>query len=121
MRKIVVLLRNSERTDFRRCPQRWHWRWNEHLIPIELNHGPLVFGSFGHLALAEWYIPGNKRGVHPAETWDAITKDFMDLIRVPETGYLDDDLEMSWEDARQLGHDLWVIFDRVDVYWVDMV
>jgi hypothetical protein len=104
----VPLLRNSERTDFRRCPQRWWWRWGEHLVPIEMSHGPLIFGSFGHLALAEHYIPGNKRGPHPAETWDKITADFMDAVRVPSTGYLDEDLEMSWEDARSLGHDLLV-------------
>ncbi|QGJ90106.1 exonuclease [Mycobacterium phage Indlulamithi] len=122
----VPLLRNSERTDFRRCPQRWHWRWNEYLVPIELNHGPLVFGTFGHLALAEWYKPGTKRGPHPAETWDRITEDFMDQIRVPTTGYIDEDTEMSWEDARSLGHDLLVNYvdyygtdDHWEVLWVE--
>ena len=122
----VPLLRNSERTDFRRCPQRWWWRWQEHLVPIEMSHGPLVFGTFGHLALAEYYIPGNKRGRHPAETWDEITKDFMDAVRVPETGYIDEDTEMSWEDARQLGHDMLVSYvdtygndDHWEVLWVE--
>jgi hypothetical protein len=123
--KDVPLLRNSERQDFRRCPQRWWWRWGEHLIPIELDYGPLVFGSFGHLAMAEWYIPGNKRGVHPAETWDKITADFMDAVKTP-TGYMDEDIEMSWEDARQLGHDMLVNYvnhygndDHWEVLWVE--
>jgi hypothetical protein len=102
-------LRNSERSDFRRCPQKWHWRWNEHLVPIELSTGPLVFGTFAHLALAEWYIPGRKRGPHPAETWDAITKDYTDSVRAETlTGFIDDDVEMGWLDARKLGHDLLV-------------
>lgn len=113
----VPLLRNSERMDFRRCPQRWHWRWNEHLVPIEMGHGPLVFGTFGHLALAEYYLPGNKRGPHPAETWMKITEDFMDAVRVPETGFLDEDTEMTWEDARSLGHDMLVNY--IDVYGGD--
>lgn len=124
--KDVPLLRNSERVDFRRCPQRWHWRWNEHLIPIELSHGPLVFGTFGHLALAEWYIPGNKRGRHPAETWDEITEGFMDAAKVDATGYLDDDVEETWEDARSLGHEILVNYvdtygndDHIEVLWTE--
>lgn len=124
--KSVPLLRNSERTDFRRCPQRWHWRWNEHLVPIELNHGPLVFGTFGHLALAEWYIPGSKRGRHPAETWDEITKDFVDAVKSDTTGYLDEDIEGTWEDARELGHEMLVNYvneygedEHWEVLWVE--
>ncbi|AVD99692.1 exonuclease [Mycobacterium phage Cuke] len=113
----VPLLRNSERVDFRRCPQRWHWRWNEHLVPIDFSTGPLVFGTFGHLALAEWYIPGAERGRHPAETWDEITKDYMDAVRSDITGYLDEETEMTWEDARALGHSLLV--DYVEEYGKD--
>lgn len=91
-----------------------------------MSHGPLVFGTFGHLALAEWYIPGSKRGVHPAETWDKITEDFMDAVRVPETGFLDEEIEGTWEDARQLGHNMLVNYvdtygndDHWDVLWVE--
>lgn len=122
----IPLLRNSERLDFRRCPQRWWWRYHDKLVPIEIGHGPLVFGTFGHLALADWYIPGNKRGKHPAETWDEITEDFMDAVRVPATGYLDEETEMTWEDARQLGHDMLVNYvetygndDHWEVLWVE--
>lgn len=124
-KESIPLLRNSERSDFRRCPQRWHWRWNDHLVPIELTTGPLVFGTFGHLALAEWYIPGTKRGPHPAETWDKITKDYMDTVRAETlTGFIDDDIEMGWMDARQLGHDMLVNYvnkygqdDHWEVLW----
>lgn len=31
--------------------------------------GALTFGSMAHNALEAWYPPGNKRGVHPAETF----------------------------------------------------
>lgn len=64
--------------------------------------GPLVFGTLGHLALAEWYIPGKTRGVEPQETWEKITQDLWDTIKVE--GYVDDEVEGSWEDARKLGH-----------------
>lgn len=125
--KDVPLLRNSERSDFRRCPQRWHWRWNEHLVPIELTHGPLVFGTFGHLALAEWYGPGGfKRGPHPAETWMTITKGFMDGVKSDTTGYLDEDIEGGWEDARELGRQMLINYvdeyaqdDHWEVLWVE--
>lgn len=122
----VPLLRNSERTDFKRCPQRWQWRWNENLVPIEFTHGPLVFGTLGHLALAQWYIPGTKRGRHPAETWDEIAKDLMDGLFSETTSYIDEELEMGWLEAKQLGHDLLVNYvneygddDAWEVLWVE--
>lgn len=125
--KDVPLLRNSERNDFRRCPQRWHWRWDRGLVPVEISHGPLVFGTFGHLALAEYYGPGGfKRGPHPAETWDEITKGFMDGVRSDTTGYLDEDIEGTWEDARTLGHNMLVAYveeygddSQWEVLWVE--
>lgn len=86
----------------------------------------MVFGSFGHIALQHWYPVGSKRGIHPAETWDKITEDFMDAVRVPETGYIDEDTEMTWEDARELGHNMLVNYvdhygndDHWEVLWVE--
>ena len=67
MSNSLPLLRNSERKDFKRCPLRWHWRYNEHLVPLEFSTGPLLFGSLGHLALAEHYVPGRVRGADPAK------------------------------------------------------
>lgn len=97
----VPFLRNSERHDFKRCILRWHWRYNEHLVPVGVTTGPLVFGTLGHLALAEWYVAGKARGVEPQETWDRITKELWDTIKVE--GFADDELEGTWEDARVLG------------------
>lgn len=108
----IPLLRNSEREDFRRCPQRWWWRWQEGLVPVEFSTGPLVFGTFGHLALAEYYQPGFKRGPHPAETWDKLTQEYTDGVKTvvaqDSSKFFDDELEMKWEDARNLGHDILV-------------
>lgn len=120
----IPLLRNSERGDFKRCVLRWHWRYNEHLVPIKVTSGPLLFGTLGHLALADWYVPGIARGRHPAETWDEITEDLWDTIKVEE--YTDDEVEGKWEDARQLGHDMLVHYvdnyglePHLEVLWVE--
>jgi hypothetical protein len=56
------------------------------------------------LALADWYIPGKKRGVEPQETWDRITTELLDVIKVQE--FMDDEIEGTWEDARKLGHEM---------------
>lgn len=122
----IPLLRNSERQDFKRCPWRWQWRWNENLVPVQRSTGALVFGSFGHLAMAEWYIPGNKRGKHPAETWDEITKDYWDAVKNESAKYIDDEIEGTWEDARELGHTILDNYvkeygndDHWEVLWVE--
>lgn len=99
----VPLLRNSERADFKRCPQRWNWRWNEHLVSSQKGAGPLVFGQYAHLALAEWYQAGTKRGRHPAETWTEVTQEYVDAIKNESASYIDDEIEGTWEDARVLG------------------
>lgn len=113
----VPLLRNSERSDFKRCPTRWNWRWNEGLVPLQFSTGPLVFGTFGHLALAHWYTPGTKRGIHPAETWDKVTADYVDAVKNESAKYIDDDIEGTWEDARILGRQ--VLCNYVENYGND--
>jgi hypothetical protein len=37
----------------------------------------LGFGDLAHQALAGWYVPGIKRGVHPAKTFDIVYKEFV--------------------------------------------
>lgn len=125
MTNKVPLLRNSERHDFKRCLLRWHWRYNDQLVPLDFSTGPLLFGSLGHLALADWYIPGLQRGAEPAETWDRITQELWDTVKV-EARYLDDEIEGTWEDARRLGHDMLEHYrkhygtdDHWEVLWVE--
>jgi len=117
-------LRNSERKDFKRCPLRWHWRYGEHLVPISFTTGPLLFGGLGHLALAEYYVPGKVRGVDPVETWDRITQDLWDIVKVDS--YVDDDIEGTWEDARALGREMLTYYrehygddEHWEVLWVE--
>ena len=52
-------------------------------------------------------------------------KDYVDSVRTETlTGFIDEDIEMGWEDARQLGHDMLVEYvnhygadDHWEVLW----
>lgn len=77
MKETPVLLRTSERQCFRRCRQKWLWRYVIRLAPIGTK-GALAFGSGMHIALfgdpfgryPAWYKPGLKRAKHsPVDTW----------------------------------------------------
>lgn len=56
-----------------------------------------------HLVMAEWYVPGKKRGRPMEETWDQFTKDSYETIRVQES---DSGGAVTYEDARELGFDM---------------
>lgn len=69
-----LMIRTSERRDFKRCVQRWHWGWRQGLRPFR-DSNPLWFGIGIHEALAGWYLPGLKRGPHPAAAWKKYIRD----------------------------------------------
>ncbi len=104
MQVDLPLLRQSERTCFRRCPQQWWWSYREGLVPRRVNSGAAWFGTGIHLALAEWYIPGKKRGRDPLETWAEYTKDSYEAIKV-QPDFVDEDFA-NWEDAKVLGQEM---------------
>lgn len=93
----IPLLRTSERSTFKRCPQRWWWSYREGLVPTTEKQGALWFGTGIHLCMAEWYLPGTKRGRPLAETWDEYTRDSYATVVVDEEG------KREYEDARELG------------------
>lgn len=66
-----------------------------------------------HIALADWYQLGFRRGPHPAETFAAVLEGDRD-IRVPSD---DPDLEAEYIDARDLG--IAVLTHYVEYYGVD--
>lgn len=104
--KQIQLLRNSEREDFNRCPQKWWWRWEEGLIPVTPHQGAAWFGSIVHLALAEWYAPpgstnGFARGRDPRETMAEAFKD--EFLTVSAGPYFDEVAEKEYWDAGELG------------------
>jgi PD-(D/E)XK nuclease superfamily len=67
----IVLMRNSERSTYRRCRLKWDWSYNRRLAPQRVR-GALTFGTLVHVALATYYPPGVKRGPAPAETFEKL-------------------------------------------------
>lgn len=74
-------LRNSERAAFKRCVMKWWWSYREGLRPIGTPSNALWFGTGIHLAFAEWYVPGTKRGIDLRETWSAYCEEEVRFIR----------------------------------------
>lgn len=97
-------LRNSERAAFKRCPQKWWWSYREGLRPIGQPSNPLWFGTGIHLAFAEWYVPGPKRGVDLRETWTKYCKDEIRFIKThAESGDGSEEKIAEYVEATELG------------------
>lgn len=96
-----IMLRTSERRDFKRCPQRWAWTWLDGLKPAGATALPLWFGTGWHEVMAHRYgKKGLRRGTQPLKVWRDYVKDEMVRIR---TAVTDDFHEDEWVDARELG------------------
>ena len=96
----LPLLRTSERSTLKKCEWLWDRTYNDFLKP-QTDMPALRFGSLCHVALAGWYIPGIKRGVHPAKTF--IKAYDAEIARNEEIfGFRVGDDE-KWENARDLG------------------
>jgi hypothetical protein len=101
----LPLLRQSERSAFKRC----NWAWYQEYV---LRQRPIVekwkeaadFGTLFHVALAEYYLPGLERGPHPADTWDKLAADVVVSLKTME--YVNDEQVSTWEDFHDLGMDL---------------
>jgi hypothetical protein len=61
---------------------------------------PLWFGTGFHLALANWYLPGLKRGIHPAETFAKFAEDSLYTIKVADAT---EETVADYEDGAELG------------------
>lgn len=96
-------LRQSERAAFKRCQWAWYQSHVKGLAPLVERKDAADFGTYFHVALAEYYPPGVKRGPHPSETWDVLTKDHITKLRIPGA---DDEEIATWEDFRTLGFTL---------------
>lgn len=111
----IQMLRSSERKVFKECPQRWWWSAVEGLIPNNVNSGAFWFGSGVHIAMAEYYIPGVKRGRPLEETWREYCKGTHNNVRV-ET----EDGEVAYEKAVELGASMMQYYEKVtqgDPHW----
>ena len=105
----------TERSTFRRCSFRWHLRFRLGLTPKTETADALWFGTGVHIALAEWYKKGLRRGPHPAKTFSEWCGDEIREIRANVT----DDWyeEPKYEDARELG--VAMLENYVDYYGKD--
>lgn len=105
----LPLLRQSERGSFKRCPLQWWWGWHMGLRRKGPAANALWFGTGIHLAMAEWYIPGVKRGIDPRETWSKWSKDEIRSIKtmVSRESPVDGEETVSkYVDAVKLGLDV---------------
>ena len=110
MTEFPILLRNSERKDFKTCQAKWNWRWNMGLIPAMPRQDARWFGGLIHVALAEWLMPpenangkrrGFTRGKDPIATWHRLCKEA--FVSMATSQYYSPELEREWEDAEALG------------------
>lgn len=105
------ILRTSERKAFKRCQWRWWMGYREGFKPIGAESTPLWFGTGVHLAFAEWYVPGVKRGIHPAETWRTYAADALRSVKVADAT---EERVAEYEDGAALGERL---MDEYVKYW----
>lgn len=84
----------------KRCPAKWWWAYREGLKPRGAEKTPLWFGTGVHLGLAEWYLPGTKRGPHPAETFEKFAGDAVTAIK---TANADEETLAQYVDGKELG------------------
>lgn len=97
----VPYIRQSERKAFKTCQYQWNWSWNEGLTPKLPKTDARWFGTGLHLALAEWYVVGSKRGRDMHETWDEFCGD--NYTKIATGPYFNPD---EWVDAKALGHEM---------------
>lgn len=96
MAATKIEMRTSERGALLGCAQKWYWAHIEELRPNRASN-PLWFGSAVHVALADWYLKGLKRGPHPAETFNNFIDGERSMLVTNE------DEEQEYFDARELG------------------
>lgn len=66
---VPILLRTSERGTFKECRQKWQWGYEDRLRKVGTESTALRFGTLVHASLAAYYVPGKRRGPHPAATY----------------------------------------------------
>jgi hypothetical protein len=114
----LPVITTSERSTFKRCPQKWWWKYRDGYVPKGDTVDALWFGIGVHIALAEWYHKGYRRGQHPAKTFAEWAGEEGREIRAQhaehETEWYD---EPKWLDAVELGTDM--LEGYVDKYGKD--
>lgn len=99
----LPVLTTSQRSCFRRCPQRGVWTYFDGLSEDGETPDALWFGIGVHEALAKWYRKGYKRGPHPADTFEQWANGEFREIRASREEWYD---APKYEDAVELGVDM---------------
>jgi PD-(D/E)XK nuclease superfamily len=111
----LPMLRTSERSAAKRCEWMWDHTYNHQLRPVR-EAPALRFGTLIHKALAGWYVPGVKRGVHPREGFEAAYNDDMQRNNELFGMYVGDD--ERWENAYDVG--IAMMDNYVEEYLLDL-
>lgn len=98
----MPILRTSERTAWKDCPQKWWWSYREgYTVNWHETPNALWFGIGWHEAMAHFYAKGYKRNMDFIDLWDVYAEDSMRQIAVSQSGNWDD---KDWVEAKELGH-----------------
>lgn len=107
----LPIIRQSERGDFKSCPSKWNWRWNEGLVPRMPRYDARWFGTMWHLLWATVYTPpagadGFTRAITKPEEIHQLWDQLLNNVYTTVSGlpFFGDEQEMEWNDATALGH-----------------
>jgi hypothetical protein len=112
--RVLPLVRGSEITSFKRCPQAWYWGWEVGLTPRIEKQDALWVGTGVHLAMAEWYVPGTVRGTHPRDTWEQYAKAARAQMMTETYNAGSGEFERQWESTYDLIGNL---MDEYVIHW----
>lgn len=113
----LPMMRVSERASFKKCPLAWDWYWNQGWRRRGRTPNALWFGTGMHLALADWYLPGVKRGIDPRETWAKYCSEEIRAVKVDKVNPITGEALQEWTDAQDLGDH--VLGHYLEVYGED--
>jgi Zierdtviridae exonuclease len=94
-------VRTSQRGLFKKCRWVYEREFIDRLKP-QVPAPALRFGTLVHAALAKWYVPGVRRGTHPADTFLKLYE--AELEDAYKFGFRDE--EGVWQEAGELGVDM---------------
>lgn len=113
----LPMLRTSERSTLKTCEWRWDLEFNQLRKP-HVSMPALRFGTLVHKALADYYVPGIKRGEHPAIAFE---RHYAEEIKINAERFgakvKDIEGDEKWVSALELG--VGMMNNYVDEYGAD--
>ena len=103
-----MILRNSERMEFKKCMAAWNWRYNVGIVPVFQKQDARFFGTAWHYVWEAMYSPPpgkdgfTRADIDPHALWDDLMRD--SYMKVSCDPFFDEDKEKEFVDAQELGH-----------------